>query len=154
MTSEPHRDIKSKPEPSSPNTKWRIVVAGSRNVKDKAYVLSELDKILGPIKDRIVIVCGECHGPDLFGREWAESNGVEVISKPADWDTLGKSAGYVRNAEMAKISQGLVLFWDGKSKGSKHMLDLALKERLQVKIKLCSQSEPITLNKGEKYEPT
>jgi hypothetical protein len=43
----------------------------------------------------------------------------------ADWDTYGKSAGYRRNADMAKYSDAVVCFWDGVSKGTKHMIDLA-----------------------------
>jgi hypothetical protein len=53
---------------------------------------------------------------------------------PANWDEFGKSAGYIRNAEMAKYADACVIFWDGISKGTKHMINLANKEGLKLKI--------------------
>lgn len=52
----------------------------------------------------------------------------------ADWDIYGKSAGYIRNAEMAKYADACVVFWDGKSRGTKHMIDLAKKEGIGLKV--------------------
>jgi len=47
---------------------------------------------------------------------------------------LGKAAGFIRNAEMAEYADALIAFWDGRSKGTKHMIDLAKKHGLKVKI--------------------
>jgi len=35
---------------------------------------------------------------------------------------------------MAKYANVLIAFWDGKSKGTKHMIDLAKKYKLVVKV--------------------
>lgn len=35
-----------------------------------------------------------------------------------DW-SLGKGAGHKRNTQMAEYADGAIIFWDGKSKGSK-----------------------------------
>lgn len=53
---------------------------------------------------------------------------------PADWKKYGSSAGYIRNDEMAKYADCLIAFWDGKSKGTKHMIDLAVKRKIKVKL--------------------
>jgi hypothetical protein len=53
---------------------------------------------------------------------------------PAQWEIYGKMAGYLRNLEMAKIADAVVLFWDGKSKGTKHMLDISQDRGLLVRI--------------------
>jgi hypothetical protein len=53
---------------------------------------------------------------------------------PADWERYGKSAGYRRNKEMALVAQALVAFWDGESLGTKHMIDIAHKYKLTIKI--------------------
>ena len=59
---------------------------------------------------------------------------------PANWDLYGKSAGFRRNIEMADYaiadnSRGILLaFWDGKSKGTKHMIDIANKYKMEVNI--------------------
>lgn len=90
--------------------------------------------------DKIRIVSGVARGADRLGEQYAKIAGYEVSRFPADWDGLGKRAGYVRNAEMAKYAMAdgnygvLIAFWDGKSKGTKHMIDLAEKNGLEVHI--------------------
>ena len=87
------------------------------------------------IKESITeIVSGLAKGPDSFGKEWAEINGIPVKEFPADWDKYGKSAGYIRNAEMLKTATHLLAFWDGSSKGTKNMIDIAIKAGLDVTV--------------------
>ena len=50
------------------------------------------------------------------------------------WDLYGKKAGYMRNEEMAKVADGAIIFWDGESKGTKHMIDLCKKFKLKLRI--------------------
>ena len=110
----------------------KIIVAGSRTFKDYTFLRERLDFYFQNITP--VIVCGEARGADELGKRYAESHGFEVISMPADWEKYGKSAGYRRNEEMAKIADGLVAFWDGKSKGTKHMIDIMHKLNKNVRI--------------------
>ena len=35
---------------------------------------------------------------------------------------------------MAKYSEALIAFWDGKSRGTRNMIDLANKYKLKVKV--------------------
>lgn len=83
---------------------------------------------------------GTARGADKLGELYAERVGVHIYRFPADWDTYGKSAGYRRNAEMAKFASGennvgvLIAFWDGKSRGTKHMIDLAKRYGLKVHV--------------------
>ena len=44
---------------------------------------------------------------------------------PADWNRFGRTAGPKRNKQMANYANTLVAFWDGKSRGTKNMIDLA-----------------------------
>ena len=58
---------------------------------------------------------------------------------PAQWDLHGKSAGYVRNNEMLVYAKEadysvLVAFWDGKSKGTKDMIDISRKNLDSVEV--------------------
>lgn len=124
----------------------RVIIAGSRDFDDFPKLMNSCIDILFKITeqhsdlDKIRIVSGEARGADRLGEQYAKISGYEVSRFPADWDGLGKRAGYVRNAEMAKyaIADGnygvLIAFWDGKSKGTKHMIDLAEKNGLEVHI--------------------
>lgn len=122
----------------------RVIIAGSRNFDDFPKLMNSCNDILSSITDKnknldkIRIISGAARGADQLGEQYAKIVGYEVSRFPADWDGLGKMAGYVRNAEMAKYAIAdenygvLIVFWDGKSKGTKHMIDLAEKNGLDV----------------------
>lgn len=76
-------------------------------------------------------------GADALGLQFADRNDLKVHKFPADWDSYGKSAGYRRNAEMAEFADECLILWDGKSKGSIHMKDLALKKCMPLYFYLC-----------------
>ena len=82
----------------------------------------------------VEIVSGTAAGADTLGERYAQEKGYEVKKFPAQWDLYGKSAGYKRNQQMAEYADGLIAFWDGKSKGTKHMIDIANKMGLKVRV--------------------
>lgn len=101
----------------------RTIIAGSRGIYDYALLCTILEEdVHWPITE---VVCGGARGVDTMGRSWAIEHGVPVKEFPADWKLYGKRAGYIRNKEMAKYAEALVALWDGKSKGTKHMIDTA-----------------------------
>jgi hypothetical protein len=115
----------------------RIIVAGSRTYTNKARVFELLDKIAEDQSKKgclIEIVSGLAKGPDMFGKEWAHKNDFTVHEFPANWDKYGKRAGYLRNVEMAEFSDALLAFHVNNSRGTKHMIDIAYKNDLQVAI--------------------
>lgn len=121
----------------------RIIIAGSRNFNDYELLKEEVINIVksnNKPKQFIKIVSGKARGADTLGECFAKEFGLETKEFPADWDRFGKKAGYVRNVEMAKyaVENGndgiLIAFWDGKSKGTKHMIDLAKKYGLEIHV--------------------
>lgn len=68
---------------------------------------------------------------DMLGERWATQHGVPSSFHFADWD-LGRRAGPLRNAEMARKSEALVLVWTGRSKGSASMRREAKARRLKI----------------------
>ena len=111
--------------------KYKWIVAGSRTFQNYPFLCKELDKI----KDQIgEIVCGEARGADALGRTYAYDNNIIIKSYPADWERYGKSAGFVRNEEMAAYADKAIIFWDGKSVGSKDMIDKMEKLGKEVRI--------------------
>lgn len=111
----------------------KIIVAGSRQINDYELISKTLDEhILN--KKNTVVISGNAKGPDKLGLRYAKANKMEYEIYEADWDKYGKSAGYKRNLEMASNADELIAFWDGKSKGTEHMIDIAKKEKIKVKI--------------------
>ncbi len=109
----------------------KIIVAGSRDFNDYELLKNELGFVLNN-KNDIEIVSGTAKGADRLGENYAKEFNLKLKKFPADWDTYGKRAGYIRNEEMAKYADKCIVFWDGESKGSKHMIDLAKKHGLEV----------------------
>ena len=139
---------------------FKVIVAGGRDFADheKRYAqyandvalgTRKLDLFLKNIKD-VEIVSGCASGADTFGEEYAKLNGFPIKEFPADWDDISADnavikqtssgrvynaiAGHIRNQKMAEYADALVLFWDGKSKGSRDMLKRAEKEILKIRI--------------------
>lgn len=112
----------------------KVIIAGGRKFNDYDLLYKNCDKVLRIKKNEIEIVSGTANGADKLGERYAKEKGYPIKQFPANWDKYGKSAGYKRNEEMAKYADGLIAFWDGKSKGTKHMIDLAKQYELKVKV--------------------
>lgn len=114
---------------------FRVIVAGSRDFNDYELLKRKMIHYLSRYKPHEVeIVSGGARGADALGERFAKEKGCHLKVMKADWDLFGRSAGYIRNAEMAKYADACVVFWDGVSKGSKHMINLAEAEGIPVKI--------------------
>ena len=120
----------------------RIIIAGSRKFQDYNLLKKEVCNILNLYNatDNIEIVVGGAEGADKLGEKLAKEIGLNYKVFNADWNGLGKNAGFIRNAEMAKYASEndyegiLIAFWNGTSRGTKHMIDLAKENGLEVFI--------------------
>jgi len=129
----------------------RIIIAGSRSFGSFTILEKECHKIFKSLSEEgylsgnvktdcanIEIISGTANGADRFGEAFALKYGIEVKRFPAQWHKYGKSAGYVRNNIMAQYAAKsddlgvLIAFWDGKSRGTKMMIDIAKKNNLKV----------------------
>lgn len=114
---------------------FRVIIAGGRDFDDYAKLSEAMDFYLGKIDDEIVVLCGMCTGADNLGFRYAKEHGYQVKFHSAEWDRFGRAAGPIRNEEMAKNADALVAFWDGQSRGTKNMIELAKKYKLLVRVK-------------------
>lgn len=114
---------------------FRVIIAGGRDFDDYDMLVKTMDMVLQNITDEIQVVCGMASGADTLGERYAKERGYKIAYFPADWKKYGRAAGFNRNQEMAKNADALVAFWDGKSKGTKHMLDIAQRYGLRVRLK-------------------
>ena len=74
----------------------------------------------------ITIVHGAARGVDQTSDVWAKKRNYNRDPDPvssAEWETIGKGAGHVRNERMVKSGiAGAIIFWDGSSKGTANTL--------------------------------
>lgn len=119
----------------------RIIIAGSRNFNDYALLEKALREYIASRKinpDEIEIVSGHARGADSLGELFAKNNKLQLAKFPAQWDKYGKSAGYIRNREMADYALQetgvLFAFWDGQSRGTNHMINFSREKGLEVHV--------------------
>lgn len=116
---------------------FKVIVAGSRGFCDYRLMAKKLDYLLSSKShDEIIVVSGGARGADSLGERYAREHKLKLKVFPADWDTFGKRAGYLRNKQMAEYADALVAFWDGQSRGTQHMIELARQYGLAVRIVL------------------
>lgn len=108
----------------------KFVVAGGRNIKEiTAYgKLVELRITrTHPFCGATEIVCGMAMGADMAGKIYGDYYGIPVMSFEPDYNKYGRyRAPKIRNSKMAVYGDALVLIWDGKSGGSRHMKEAML----------------------------
>lgn len=105
----------------------KTIVAGGRD-----YTLTTEDEALLDTLGITEVVCGGARGADEGGKRWAESRDIPVVMFPANWSQHGRSAGPIRNRQMAEYGERLVAFWDGQSRGTKNMIETAKSLGLEV----------------------
>lgn len=115
----------------------RVVIAGCRDYENYEEARKFIDIYLSKIRkeNQIIIVSGCARGTDLLGERYAEENGFNIEKYPAEWSKFGRCAGPIRNKKMAEIADFVIAFWDGKSRGTKSMIDLAKEYKKPIKIK-------------------
>lgn len=113
----------------------KIIIAGGRDFNDYELLTKVVNYMLSKqLPKNIEIVSGGAKGADYLGERYAKDNNYKLTIFPADWNKHGKQAGFIRNEEMANYSDCLIAFWDNESKGTKHMINLAIEKKLKLKI--------------------
>lgn len=119
----------------------RIIVCGSRTPRGHTRLINELDR-LGEEPYTLIIVHGGCKtGADreaaIFVRERREAGFLFITEEVhlADWAKHGKAAGPIRSRHMASLGADRCLAsWDGKTKGTLHMITVATQHSIPVHI--------------------
>ena len=73
--------------------------------------------------NKITLIQGLAKGADSISTEVKQITGWNELTFKADWDTYGKRAGMVRNKTMVDIADIAIIFWDGKSVGTKNTVE-------------------------------
>lgn len=114
---------------------YKVIIAGCRDFADYELLKEKCDFYLQNQKpENVVIVSGHASGADALGERYGQERGLQLETYPADWKAHGRAAGPIRNAQMASVARTLIAFWDGKSRGTKNIIDTATKRGLKVAV--------------------
>lgn len=107
----------------------KLLIAGSRTIPaDNLKLISDIicDHPWFFNESIIEIVSGKALGADRLGENWAKKYHIPIKYFPANWNKYGKSAGHIRNKEMAEYCDKGIIIVDSnlmeKSKGSMNMI--------------------------------
>ncbi len=110
----------------------RVAVIGSRNITN-----FDLSKFLP--ESTTEIVSGGARGVDTLARKYAKDNGLKLTEFLPEYDKYGKSAPLRRNISIIENSDMVLAFWDGKSRGTRFVIDNCNKRGVPVKIFLLEE---------------
>lgn len=108
-----------------------LLVSGYREYRNYLEMTEKLDKVVKEQKISRVVV-GDCRGTDMLVRAYCIARNIPYTVYEADWNKLGKRAGYERNLRMVKEGKpsfGL-LFMSTDSKGTKMMEKLLMENEV------------------------
>lgn len=114
----------------------RVIVAGSRGFFEYDLMSRELDKLFNESKEftgcNIKIISGMADDADSLAIRYADERKLTKILFPANWKRFSRVAGFLRNEDMLSVATHLVVFWDGKSSGTNHMIEIAKAKGIPV----------------------
>lgn len=126
---------------------YKVIIAGGRDFDNLVLLVNRCKGILKGKLDAgfdIEIVSGAQRtwleeekrfiGADYMGELFAIGAGYALTTFPADWDKFGKSAGIIRNGQMADYGDALIAAWDGKSNGTGNMIEQMVKRNKPHRI--------------------
>jgi len=115
----------------------KIAIVGGRDFYNTILLQ---DTLINYCKERdlhprnIAIVSGGASGADTLAEMFADRYNIRKIIFKADWNLYGKQAGFVRNHHIINEADVVFAFWDGKSKGTSHSIELAKKANKKLYI--------------------
>ena len=110
----------------------KVAVVGSRSLGGECYALLRSHIPAGCSE----IISGGAKGVDELAQRYAEEAGLRLTVLRPDYDVYNKSAPLVRNADIIRQADYVLVFWDGASKGSLSVIMTCLKLHKPIRLLL------------------
>lgn len=105
----------------------KVAVIGSRGL-----TLSDFGRYLP--ENTTEIVSGGAKGVDTSARAYALSHGIKLTEFLPEYTKYGRNAPLKRNITIIEYSDIVLAFWDGKSRGTKFVIDNCRKLGVEVRV--------------------
>lgn len=96
----------------------KLMIAGSRTIEniDISPYISD---------DTELIISGGAKGIDALAEQYADKHRISKLILRPKYKLYQRRAPLIRNDEMVDMCDKVLVFWDGKSRGTKHTIDYA-----------------------------
>ncbi len=105
----------------------KTAVIGSRGL-----TVENLEKYLPP--ETTEIVSGGAEGVDACAKRYALSRGIRFTEFLPEYRKFGKAAPLRRNDRIVEYADMVLAFWDGKSRGTRYVIEACQKRGKSIKI--------------------
>ena len=109
----------------------KVAVIGSRGL-----IVNDLGKYLP--ENTTEIVSGGAKGIDTCARNYALSHDLKLTEFLPEYNKYGRGAPLKRNLQIIEYADVVIAFWDGKSRGTKYVIDNCKKQGVQVDVHIFS----------------
>lgn len=103
----------------------KVAIVGSRNL-----AVNNIEKYLPETVDEII--SGGARGIDFCAEKYAKQAGIKLTEFLPEYKKYGRSAPLKRNLQIIDYADIVIAFWDGKSRGTKHVIENC--KRLKKKV--------------------
>lgn len=110
-------------------SKMKIAIVGSRMLQ-----ITSLRDYLPQDADEII--SGGAKGIDRCAAEYAKQNGICLTEILPDYNRYGRAAPIRRNERIVEAADSVIAFWDGKSKGTKYVIEYCKKNGVPIRVVL------------------
>lgn len=123
---------------------FRIAIVGSRDFENYDLLKQKVEELMPKKNYDFIIVSGGAKGTDTLAERFAEEKGYKKEIHYAKWHLHGPCAGYLRNHAVVNDADMVIAFWNGISKGTRHVINIAKRD--------CNRVHVIRLDRLKKEE--
>lgn len=105
----------------------KVAIIGSRNL-----TVTDLEIYLPA--DVTEIVSGGARGIDTCAKNYAIRKGIKITEFLPQYDKYGRGAPLKRNLQIIDYSDMVIAFWDGKSRGTRYVIENCRKRNKKVTV--------------------
>lgn len=112
----------------------KLAILGSRNL-----LVQNIDEFIG--ENVSEIVSGGAAGIDSCAADYAKKHDIKLTEFLPEYSRYGKSAPLKRNETIAQYASEALVFWDGASRGTAHVIKGFENHGKKVRIIICKKPD-------------
>jgi hypothetical protein len=113
----------------------KVIITGSKDIEDYKLVADAMQNCNFNVTE---VVCGNARGIETLGYRWAQCYGKAVKQIQGDWDQDGNPIG---DSKMVSYCDAAVIIWDGKSQGTRKLINQLIKKNKPYYLQLSLEEE-------------
>ena len=110
----------------------KLAIIGSRDL-----MIDELEKYVP--KGTTEIISGGANGIDRCAKKYAYDIGLKYTEFLPDYKKYKRAAPLKRNIQIIEYADEIIAFWNGKSKGTKFVIDTCNRQNKKITVYVASQ---------------